>query len=142
MTVTTPRARLEAESRRQATAGVVSRCVDLLEGRDVDEAFVLMLGGEHGANVLAGSEGGKHGYWPRVWAARGLLHVWDASATTAVIAATADSSWRVREMSARVIAHHRVGDAINAVAALRTDPVERVRDAAERAVRVLAGARA
>lgn len=45
------------------------------------------------------------------------------------------------EMCANVITHHRVGDAINAVAALRSDPVERVR-AADRAVRVLADARA
>lgn len=138
----TPGSRVEAECRRRGTAEVVSRCVDLLEGREVDDAFVVVLGGEHGVNVLGGSEGGKHGHWPRVWAARGLLYAWDASATNAVIAATADASWRVREMCAKVIAHHRVGDAINAVAALRSDPVERVRDAADRAVRVLADARA
>jgi hypothetical protein len=138
----TPGKRIEAECRRRGTAEVVSRCVDLLEGREVEDAFVLALGGQHGVNVLAGSEGGKRGHWPRVWAARGLRYAWDVSATSAVIAATADTSWRVREMSAKVIAQHRVGLAINAVAALRSDPVERVRDAADRAVRVLADARA
>jgi hypothetical protein len=138
----TPGKRIDAECRRRGTAEVVSQCVDLLEGRDVEDEFLLALGGQHAQNVLNGWNGGKQGYWPRVWAARGLLYAWDESATSAVIAASVDASWRVREMSVKVIAHHRVGDAINAVAALCTDPVERVRDAADRALRVLAGARA
>jgi hypothetical protein len=120
----------------------VSGCVDLLAGRDVDDALVLALGGPHAALVLGGWEGGKQGYWPRVWAARALLYAWADGATTAVITATADPAWRVREMAAKVIAHHRLGDALNAVAGLRTDPVERVRHAGERAMRVLAEARA
>jgi len=40
-------------------------------------------------------------------------------------------------MAAKVIARHRVGDAFDAVAALRADPVERVRAAAARAVTIL-----
>ncbi|HUZ70582.1 MAG TPA: hypothetical protein VMU65_12815 [Candidatus Saccharimonadales bacterium] len=61
---------------------------------------------------------------------------------SAVIAATGDDAWRVRELAAKVIAHHHLGDALQAVAKLRTDPVARVRDAAERAVKVVAEARA
>jgi hypothetical protein len=40
-------------------------------------------------------------------------------------------------MAAKVIARHRVGDALDAVAGLRTDPVPRVRAAAARAVVIL-----
>ena len=59
----------------------------------------------------------------------------------AVIAnATRDEAWRVREMAAKVIARHRVGDALDAVAALRADPVQRVRAAAARAVTRLTAA--
>ena len=43
-------------------------------------------------------------------------------------------------MAAKVIAAHRVGDALDAVAALRDDPVERVRTAAARAVTLLTAA--
>ena len=80
---------------------------------------------------------GKGGYWPRVWAARGLLHAWDDRATAVIIQATTDHAWRVREMAGKVVARHRVGDALDAVAALRDDPVPRVRAAAQRAVVML-----
>ena len=43
-------------------------------------------------------------------------------------------------MAAKVTARHKVGDALDAVAALRTDEVERVRAAASRAVTVLTAA--
>jgi hypothetical protein len=116
--------------------------VDLLAGRDVEDAFLLVLGGPHAVNVLNGYDGGKQGYWPRVGATRGLLYAWDDTAAGAVIAATGDSAWRVREMAAKVIARRCIGDALNAVAALRVDPVERVRAAGERAVEILVAARA
>lgn len=63
-------------------------------------------------------------------------------AAPAIIRATADEAWRVREMAAKVIARHRVGDALAAVVALRDDPVPRVRAAADRAVMLLSAARA
>jgi len=113
---------------------VIHGCVDLLLGCDVDDALVVALGGPHAENVLAGSEGGKSGYWPRVWAARGLLYAWEDDATPAVIHATRDESWRVREMAAKVVARHRLGAALDAVAGLRDDPVTRVRAAADHAV--------
>ena len=135
----TPRTRIEAERARRGQAALAAGCADLLGGRygDVDDGLIIALGGEHGALVLSGRDGGKGGYWPRVWAARGLLHAWDSAATEAIIGATADEAWRVREMAAKVIARHRVGDALDAVAGLRTDPVPRVRAAAARAVVIL-----
>ena len=118
---------------------MVAGCVDLIEGRydEVDDGLVLALGGPPADYVLSGGEGGKGGYWPRVWGARGLLHVWDDSATTAIVRAAGDEAWRVREMSAKVVARHRVGDALTAMAELRKDRVPRVRAAAERALIVL-----
>lgn len=55
----------------------------------------------------------------------------------AIIRAATDGAWRVREMAARVIARHRIGDAFTAVAELRNGQVPGVRAAAERAVVVL-----
>jgi hypothetical protein len=134
----TPRQSVAAECERRGKLFVVAGCIDLLRGRHgVDDALVHALGGEAAPYVLAGGAGGKTGYWPRVWAARGLLHAWDDRATAAIIAATADGAWRVREMAAKVIARHRVGDALTAVAELRNDPVPRVRAAAGRAVMLL-----
>jgi hypothetical protein len=132
----TPKSRILAECARRGKDAFVSGCVALIEGRcdDVDDGLVVALGGDHGRNVLHGSEGGKGGYWPRVWAARGLLHAWDDAATGAIITATADEAWRVREMAAKVVARHHVGAGLQAVAGLRADKIQRVRTAAERAM--------
>jgi hypothetical protein len=132
----TPKSRILAECARRGNDALVSGCVALIEGRydDMDDSLVIALGGDHGRNVLHGYNGGKAGYWPRVWAARGLLHAWNDAATGAIIMATADEAWRVREMAGKVIARHHVGAALQAVAALRADKVQRVRAAAERAV--------
>ena len=134
----TPRRSIAAECERRGKAAVVSGCTDLLQGRTgVDDALLLALAGPAAEGVLDGQAGGKTGYWPRVWAARGLLHAWDDRATAAIIQATTDDAWRVREMAAKVIARHRIGNAFTAVAELRNDPVHRVRAAAERAVVLL-----
>lgn len=134
----TPRQSVTAECQRRGKAAVVAGCIALLEGRDdVDDRLVLALGGPAAQYVLDGHEGGKAGYWPRVWAARGLLHVWDDRAKAAIVRATADEAWRVREMAAKVIARHRIGEAMMAVAELRGDQVPRVRAAAGRAVMIL-----
>lgn len=84
--------------------------------------------------MLGGGPRPDQRYWFRVWGARGLLWNWDDSATGAITAALRDPSWRVREMAAKVIARHLVGDALAAVAGLRDDPAPRVRAAANRAV--------
>ena len=134
----TPRQSVAAECERRGKAAVIAGCMDLLQGRqDTDDALLIALAGPAAEAVLDGSAGGKEGYWPRVWAARGLRHAWDDRATAVIIQATADDAWRVREMAAKVIARHRVADAFPAVSRLRTDPVQRVRAAAERAVVLL-----
>jgi hypothetical protein len=135
----TPQQRIAAECARRGRQAFVTGCVDLLDGRsdEVDDDFVVALGGAPAVGVLGGREGGKAGYWPRVWAARGLLHAWNDAATEAIVHATTDDAWRVREMASKVIARHRVGDALDAIAALRADSVPRVRAAAERAVVIL-----
>lgn len=116
---------------------MISGCIRLLEGREVDDGLVLALGGEPAEYVLSGREGGRNGYWPRVWAARGLLHVWDDRAAAAIIRAAADEAWRVREMAAKVVARHKVDDALGAMADLQRDEVPRVRAAAGRAIAAL-----
>jgi len=100
---------------------VVSGCVDLLLGRAVDDALVLALGGPPAEYVLGGGAGGRNGYWPRVWACRGLLYAWEKEAAPAVVQATGDNAWRVREMAAKVIARHRIEDAIGAAVGLQDD---------------------
>lgn len=138
----TPRQSIEAECRRRGRTEVLAGCVDLLAGRDVDDELILALGGPGARHVLAGGAGGRHGYWPRSWGARGLLYVWEDDATPVIIGATRDDAWRVREMAAKVIARHRVGDALDAVSALQDDDVARVRAAAHRAVVQITAARA
>ena len=134
----TPRQSVAAECDRRGKAAVVTGCIDLLQScQDTDDALLVALAGPAAQAVLDGSAGGRQGYWPRVWAARGLLHAWDDRATTVIIQATADDVWRVREMAAKVIARHLVADALPAVSGLRTDPVQRVRAAAGRAVVLL-----
>jgi HEAT repeat protein len=130
----TPAQSVAAECQRRGAAAVVSGCIDLLAAREVDDALVLALGGQTARYVLSGGEGGRQGHWPRVWAARGLLYAWEDRAAPAIVAATADDAWRVREMAAKVIARHRVDDALEAVTGLRGDQVPRVRAAADRAL--------
>jgi len=115
----TPRQRVLHECEQRGKPQFVAGCVALLGGGEADDGLLLVLGGEAAGYVLAGRDGGPHGYWPRVWAARGLLHAWDDQATAAIIAATGDEAWRVREMAAKVAARHRIGDALPAVTVLR-----------------------
>lgn len=72
-------------------------------------------------------------YWLRVWAARGLLWAGPGDDIDVLRAALDDEHWRVREMTCKVVARHRVGGLLDDVAALAADPVPRVRAAAERA---------
>ncbi len=101
--------------------------------------MVRALGGPHALDV---TDEPVNGYWLRVWATRGLLWAWDDRATPAVCAALHDEAWRVREMAAKVVARHRVADALPVVAALHRDPVLRVRVAAQRALTAVTDASA
>lgn len=138
---TAPLASVEAECDRRGRDAVVAGCIAILDGTAVDESLVMALGGPAAQQVIDDYEGGLNGYWPRVWAARGLLHVWDDKATKSVVHATTDEAWRVREMAAKVIARHKIDEGLDAVIRLGGDGKLRVRKAAERAVQVLVGQR-
>ena len=136
----TPRQSVQIECARRGTARVVAGCVALLQGQDVDDDFILALGGPGGHRVLDDGSAQRNQYWRRVWGARGLLYAWTDEAEGAVVAALADEHWRVREMAAKVVAKRRLGAGLDSVAALRSDPVPRVSAAAERATVLLTAA--
>jgi len=136
----TPRQSVQIECARRGTVRVVAGCVALLQGEEVDDDFILALGGPAGHRVLDDGPARLNQYWRRVWGARGLLYAWTDEAEGAVVAALADEHWRVREMAAKVVAKRRIGAGLDSVAALRSDPVPRVRAAAERATVLLTAA--
>jgi HEAT repeat protein len=131
---TTPRKSVEAECKRQGKAAVVAGCRALLAGGEADPRLILALGGRPARWAAGFDEPPGPAYWLRVWAARGLLWVWDDEATPSIIAALSDDAWRVREMATRVVIRHRVRNALPIVKRLRTDPNARVRTTAERAI--------
>jgi len=134
-----PRTSIEQECERRGATAVVEGCRVLLCGGHVDDALLLALGGPAAAKFLDGADHDDV-YWLRVWGARGLLWAWDASAAPDVRAALADGHWRVREMTLKVVARHRVGEAVDDVLPLRDDPVARVRAAAQRTLTLLTAA--
>ena len=138
----TPRQSVELECARRGRGPVTAGCVALLRGQDVDDNLIMALGGPVGRVVLDDGPKQRNQYWRRVWGARGLLYAFDESAAEAIIEALGDEHWRVREMAAKVIAKHKIGAALGAVAGLRADRIPRVRSAAERAVVVLTAAQA
>ena len=141
-----PRLSIDAACARYGRRAVIDGCVrlvltdDNVADYDADARLIEALGGPPARILLDGGPRPDSRYWIRVWAMRGLLWAWDASALEAVITGLSDPAWRVREMSAKVIARHRVGEALSAVADRRDDPVRRVRAAATRAVAVLTAA--
>lgn len=108
-------------------------CIALLQGSSVDAELIYVLGGPPARWAIDEAEGGPD-YWLRVWAARGLLYAYDASAEPTVVNALSDEHWRVREAASKVCARHRIDLALPALVALAADPQLRVRAAAERAV--------
>ncbi len=115
---------------------VASWCAGLLSGkiRYGDHGYppLTWLGGAHAASLMKRQAFGSRNqdYWPRVWGARGLLHVWAPDARRAVIAGLSDPAWRVREMSAKIVRAQELADAETELTALAADPVPRVRAAA------------
>jgi len=136
----TPRQSVELVCARRGESTVVTGCVALLRGQDVDDGLLFALGGPGATIVIHDSPRQRNQYWRRVWGARGLLYAWMPEAADAVIAALSDEHWRVREMATKVIAKRKMGDALPEVMTLREDPVPRVRAAAGRAVVVLTAA--
>ncbi|HZQ84288.1 MAG TPA: HEAT repeat domain-containing protein [Acidimicrobiales bacterium] len=112
---------------------MVRRCLGLLAGGSEDPQFILTLGGEPALRLLDEGMPAGQRYWVRVWAARGLLWAGPGDDIDVLRAALDDEHWRVREMTCKVAARHRLGDLLDDMAALASDPVPRVRSAAERA---------
>lgn len=122
---------------------VVRWCADLLAGRVTYDLPglppVTALGGPHAENLLGRDGFAQRGqdYWPRVWAARALLYVWNPVAVPAVLAGLEDPAWRVREMAAKVVRRRELGEAADTVAGVAGDGTARVRTAAVRALAVV-----
>jgi hypothetical protein len=134
-----PRLRIADACDRRGADAVVDGCLALLAGGDADSGLILVLGGPAGPQYLDAPPDQR--YWLRVWAARGLLWApWRARSAPAVCDALGDEAWRVREMAAKVVARHRVGEAFDGLTPLLADPTPRVRFAASRALRVLTAA--
>lgn len=74
-------------------------------------------------------------YWLRVWAARGLLWAGPGDDAEVLRGGVRDAAWRVREMTCKVVARHRVDEMLEDVVALEHEENGRVRAAAKRAAR-------
>lgn len=125
-----PAERIAAAVARFGEAEVVKRSTALLAGYNVGEEFLLYVGGVHAQGIL---DGAPPLYWPEVWGARALLTVWSDDALVAVTAGLANQAWRVREMSARVVATRSL-ELADGIRPLLTDDNPRVRAQGARAL--------
>jgi hypothetical protein len=129
----TPREHIQAQCAALGKDAFVAGCIRLVRGQPPDLETLRSVAGPAADKYFDGREH-EDTYWFRVWGMRGLLWAWDDAARACVSAALRDEHWRVREMAAKVVARHLVGEATATVAELRDDPVPRVRNAAERAL--------
>jgi hypothetical protein len=139
-----PRERVLLLAKRVGERAVADWCAELLNRKarydDPRRPPIEWLGGRHAAVEYGGDfEARRKDYWPRVWAARGLLYAWDTRAEPSIMAALHDTAWRVREMSAKVVRRRGIAQAEPVLSRLLDDPVARVRIAAEAALENLAG---
>lgn len=125
--------RIAAAVERFGEDALVTHAVGLLRGRNEGEEVLLYLGGRHARGIL---DGAPALYWPEVWGARALLHVWDDSAASAVSDSVENRAWRVREMCLKVCAERKLGVA-SAYRRRLTDENARVRSAATHVVSVV-----
>lgn len=122
----TPRESVAELVQSMGEVTLVSRCCEILDVGDVDAEVLVGLAGDHAREILRGREGGVEGYWPRVWALRALLYAWDDVASSSVVNAFGDESWRVREMAAKVTRRRSLASAWDELERLSHDPVPRV----------------
>lgn len=145
----TPRARAGAAARALGRPTFAAWCGDVLTGRanlteDGPARFdPRWLAGIQWTAWGPASTWPARGldYWPRVWAARSLLHCWDPGAEPDVLIGLDDPHWRVREMCAKVATRHEIVVAADRSAELAAfDEAPRVRIAALRALAMTAEA--
>jgi hypothetical protein len=122
--------RIDLAVTRFGEAGLVTKAIGLLEGRNEGDDVLLYVGGRHAQGVL---DGAPALYWPELWGARAFLHIWNESAEPAILRGTTNQAWRVREMCLKVCAERSVGEE-SQLARLTTDENPRVRAAAARAL--------
>src|SRR3954454_12239155 len=103
----TPKQSVEQECELRGRPAVVKGCLDLMNGKPVDDELILALGGPPAEWVRTGESSGPD-YWLRVWGTRGLLYAWDDAARPAVVRALNDDAWRVRDMALKVVARHSI----------------------------------
>src|SRR3989442_11307509 len=138
-----PRRRVFLLATRMGEQGVVDWCRELLNGavayNDRRRPSITWLGGRHAAGELRRGRVEDRGqdYWPRVWAARGLMYVWRPDAEVAILTGLRDPAWRVREACARVARRRGLVAAERRLERLLDDPNHRVRVGAEAALAVL-----
>jgi HEAT repeat protein len=133
--------RLAVAVEQYGEQAVVSRSLSLLAGNNEGADFLLFVGGEHARGII---DGAPVLYWPELWGARALLHVWDESvidesASSLLISTLSNPAWRVREMGARLAAARGL-DAASELAEMFGDEVPRVRAAAVRALGAIGSA--
>ena len=121
------------------TRATVEVCIDLLRGADRREhadALRYLAGRSFGGGDVPDPDSWKD-FWLRTWGARGLLHLWDDTATQAVVDGLDDDEWRPAEMCLKVAARHEVGGAGDGAAQLTMHELPRVRAQALRALAVV-----
>lgn len=138
-----PAERVAELTSQLGTDAVVRWCAGLLAAETAydDPALPSLswLGGTAAPWLLGQVEPQRsvNAYWARVWAGRGLLHVYTPTAARHIVGALGDDAWRVREMAAKVVARWEVADAADDLVPLVRDEVTRVRAAAVRALGVV-----
>jgi hypothetical protein len=124
-------------AQRIGVPAFIEACTGLMAGADrsayVEELRSLTGHAWRAGDSLFDSQSWPD-YWLRTWGARGLLHVWDESATEAVVAGLADEHWRPAEMCLKVTARHEVAGAGDACAKWLTHEMPRVQIQALRAL--------
>ncbi|SDS86220.1 HEAT repeat domain-containing protein [Microterricola viridarii] len=118
--------RLNAAIEHYGADVVAQNAIALLRGKNAGKDFLLYAGGRHALGIL---DGAPALYWPELWGARALLHVWDEQAAPYVVVGLGNQAWRIREMCARVVALRELQVADKLVR-LTTDENPRVRAAA------------
>ena len=117
----------------------VAVCTDLMAGaerEDYVEELRSLTGHDWHPGDRVFDRDSWQDFWLRSWGARGLLHVWDDSASEAIVRGLADEHWRPAEMCLKVAARHEVAGTGDGAAALAGHELPRVRAQAMRALAV------